>query len=421
MKNIQHKKQILAGVLALAMVVAFGQSILPASAQAQPGCDYNGDGRCDGADVVAYGQSLIILGNAMLGTAAAPTPTVLATVANATITPLPPTATPVVATVAPQTTPTALATATATAMPMAMGKCGESLTSWHPPVITAAFKNAHPEMPMLVVGCNTEHEHGAEPFSWVLAFEQSRGRVFSYMGPHNTSPIENVAGAKHVAMKGYGGTLVVPQGTVEFYAVLHGSGLPFERASILHSARFWFRFKGQVSHIQFQGNFGNPSDDERRFLRGRGQPDPDVRGLMLVADAQSAANGAGCEQWYAEPGAPPFGVDYGLTFCNLGTYYARGEESGDVYDKQRWTLAGGTNNQRRIELAWYGDRFNKRGIFWTTVLGEMVTGPTDARCSEVSCVEQVIQTNLPTMNFQTTGGKNAFQVVYPDNGVKMPN
>jgi hypothetical protein len=401
---------VILGVLAGAVVT------LPAAAQTvRPACDITGDGACDGNDVIALGQAIVATAQAATAIPATSTPN--ATVAPATLTPAPTnapaTTTPVVATVAPQPT--------ATMPPMAMGKCGESLTVWHPPVITAAYKTAHPEQPMLIANCATEHEHGAETPAWVVTFEQSRGRVFSYMGMHNTSPIENAANAKHVAMKGYAGVLVVPQGRVDFYAVLHGSGLPFERASILHSARFWFRFNGAVSHIQFQGNFGNPSDNERRFLRGRGQPDPDVRGLMLVADAQSAANGAGCEQWYMEPGSPPFGVDYGLTFCNLGTFYQRGEENGNVYDQNGWIKTGGTNNVRRIELAWYGDRFNKRGIFWTTVLGEMVTGPTDPRCSEVACVEQVIQTNLPIMNFQTTGGKNAFQVEYPDTGVKMPN
>lgn len=342
-----------------------------------------------------------------------------ATAAPATATSLPnATAT---RTATPIASATALPGPTATTMPAMTGKCGESNTTWHPPVITAAFKSQHPEMSGLIVGCATEHEHGAEPQPWVLAFEQSRGRVFSYVGMHNTSPIENMAGAKHVAMKGYSGVIQTNAGAVEFYAVVHGTGVPFERASIKHSARFWFRFAGQVSHIQFQADFGSPSDPERRFLRGRGQPDPDVRGLMLVADQVSANAGAGCEQWYGEPGSPPFAVDYGLTFCNLGTFYARGEEMGDVYDMQRWTLTGGTNNVRRIELAWYTNRSTQRGVFWTTVLGEPVTGPTDTRCSEVACVEQVIQVNLPTISFDTTNGGNAFQVEYPDDGVKMPN
>lgn len=222
-------------------------------------------------------------------------------------------------------------------------------------------------------------------------------------------------------MKGYSGVLVVPQGNVEFYAVLHGTEVPFERAATVHSARFWFRFKGAVSHIQFHGDFGNATDNERRFLRGRVPAETDVRGVMLVVDRVSVAAGTSFGQWYNEPGKVPFAVDYGISFGNIGTYYKRGEEMGNVYDMSRWDMAGGTNNVRRLELAWYPNRFAFRGIFWTTVLGDMVSGPTDPRCSEFACVEQVIQTNLPELSFASTGGKNAFQQAYPDTGVKMPN
>jgi hypothetical protein len=257
----------------------------------------------------------------------------------------------------------------------------------------------------------------------VNASELSRGHAFSFMGPHMTSPLENVANQKHVAMKGYYTVFTVPQGNVEVYAVLHGASVPFERASTKHSARFWFRFNNKVSHIQFQGDFGNAMDNQRRFLRGRGIADPDIRGLMLVADQQSINAGAGCEQWYMEPGNPPFAVDYGITFCDIVTRYQRGEESGNVYDQSRWQITGGSGFNRRLEVAYYAERFNKRGTFWTTNTGDMVSGPNDPRCSDagVTCLEQVIQSDLPSVNFNTTGGKNAFQKQYDDTGVVAPN
>lgn len=330
------------------------------------------------------------------GQAATPTPTRSAT----------PTATPT-------RTPTPTPTRSATPPPSsgAVGRCGEPMDRWHPPVVTGP--DGKP--------CYTGHEHGDEPPAWIAA----AGYTVSFSGPFNTSPAENVD--KHAAMKGFSTRL----NGVDIYFRVHAASNPLDRMSRYHSYQVWARDpSGNVSFWQGWYNSGDPrpasEGGSRVPRRVIALPEEAQRPIVAVCDATSIAQGIGCEQWYSAPGEPDWSWDFGWTICGTTTLYTPGENA-TAYDISTWIPTGETGNTRRLEAAWYAFRNPIRGAFVATQFGEIVSGHNDPRCSGTTtrygityqnvCLDQYIAPTMPTVAFPG----NADQKTYPDPGVTIPN
>jgi hypothetical protein len=287
---------------------------------------------------------------------------------------------------------------------MDMGVCGEDMNSWHPPVVTGP--DGKP--------CNTGHEHGDAPPAWIAA----AGYTASFHGHFNTSPLENTT--KHAAMKGFSTRF----GDVDVYFRIHAASNPLDRMARYHSYEVWARDpSGAVSHWQLWYNTGDPLVD--RYPRRTGS-EPSVRPLMLVVDATSQAQGINCEQWYSGPGEPQWGWDFGWTICGATVLFTPGE-SAIANDQSKWPVTGSLGGTRRLEAAWYSTRQHPTGTFWTTQFGDIVSGPTDAKCTASTvkfgvtyqnvCLDQYI---APTMK-QVAFPGNAVQKDFNTTGVKIPN
>jgi hypothetical protein len=326
---------------------------------------------------------------------------------GATATPIPPTA------VQPTAVPTS---AVPTATPPhdhtgAVGICGESMDMWHPPVVNGP--NGQP--------CATGHEHGDQPPSWIA----QAGKQVMFHGHFNTSPAENTA--KHAAMKGFTDRF----NDVDIYFRIHAASNPLDRMARYHSYEVWARDpSGNVSHWQLWYNSGDPrssAEGGSRVLR-RASPLPaeSQRPIILVLDEQSRREGIDCEQWYSAPGEPQWGWDFGWTICGATTLYSP-TENATAADLNTWITTGSAGLTRRLEAAWYGDRQHPTGTFYSTQFGEIVSGPSDARCSGTTtkfgtsyqnvCLEQYIAPTLPTVAFPN----NASQKDFDGSGVRLPN
>ena len=269
------------------------------------------------------------------------------------------------ATTAPTNPPVPTVAASPTVAPMPthdhgsdMGVCGEPTDAWHPPVVN---------------GCNTGHEHGDPPPSWIAA----AGYQVMFHGHFNTSPAENTA--KHAAMKGFSATF----NGVDIYFRIHAASNPLDRSARYHSYEAWARDpSGSVSHWQLWYNTGDPrpsSEGGARVLRRRVPlPEESQRPIMLVVDQQSLNEGINCEQWYAAPGEPAWGWDFGWTICGATTLY-QPNENATAADTSTWIAApdGALGLQRRLEAAWYGQRQHTTGAFVSTQFGEIVNGMSD--------------------------------------------
>jgi hypothetical protein len=280
----------------------------------------------------------------------------------------------------------------------AVGRCGESMMRWHPPVVN---------------GCETGHEHGDAPPQWIY----DAGYDPMFHGHFNTSPAENAA--KHAAMKGFATTLK----GVDVYFRLHAASNVLDRSARFHSYEIWARDpQGGVSHWQGWYNTGDPVTD--RIPRRRGV-EPSQRPIMLVVDQTAWDQGIRCEQWYFFSAG--WSWDIGWTICNSTTLFYPGENN--QQDPSNWRLApdGGTGTTRRLEAAWYASRPHPTGTFYATQFGEIVSGPNDPRCSATSvqygvtyqnvCLEQYIAPTMPQVSFPD----NAVQKQFDDTGVDVPN
>ncbi len=302
---------------------------------------------------------------------------------------------------APPPTPTPVPTPGANT-----GICGEPMDEWHPAVITRADGST----------CNAGHEHGDAPPAWIAA----AGYSAKFVGGFNTSPQENTA--KHAAMKGFSARF----GEVDIYFRLHAASNPLDRSARYHSYEVWTRdSSGGVSHWQLWYNTGDPVKD--RVPRRQGT-EPSTRPIMLVVDQTSFDQGIRCEQWYTGPGEPEWAWDFGWTICNSTTLFVPGENL-SASDQRTWKLSpdGSLGGTRRLEAAWYAFRQHPTGKFWATQFGEIVSGPSDARCTATTtkfavtypniCLEQYI---APTMK-QVAFPGNALQKSFDTRGVKIPN
>jgi hypothetical protein len=294
--------------------------------------------------------------------------------------------------------------------PDGVGLCGEAMEVWHAPVVN---------------GCDTGHEHGDAPPSWIA----DAGFPAAFHGHFNTSPVENTG--KHAAMKGF----LTRLDNVDIYFRIHAASNPLDRSARYHSYEVFGRDPGgAVSHWQGWYNTGDPEKD--RVARRRGV-EPEQRPIMLVVDETAWNQGIHCEQWYSAPGQPAWGWDFGWTICDTTTLYRPGENA-TASDQSSWVPAPGdpTGTTRRLEAAWYGpnskvipNRGNppKDQTFWATQFGEIVSGPDDARCSEsitkfgqtyaAVCLEQYIASTMPAVEFPENAQQKAFQAA----GVRLPN
>jgi hypothetical protein len=293
-------------------------------------------------------------------------------------------------------------------MPEDLGRCGESMTVWHPPAIN---------------GCATGHEHGDAPPRWIA----DAGYAAAFHGHFNTSPIENTV--KHAAMKGFLGTF----DGADVYFRIHAASNPLDRSARFHSYEVWARdSSGGVSHWQGWYNSGDPVTD--RVVRRKGS-ETGVRPVILVVDQTSLNQGIGCEQWYATTAS--WSWDFGWTICGATTLY-QPNENATADDMSTWILNpnGTRGTTRRLELAWYGpdsqyarNRGNppKGVVFYATQFGEKVSGPNDPRCSGTTaafgktyqnvCLDQYIAPTMKSVEFPG----NASTKEFPSTGVQIPN
>lgn len=293
----------------------------------------------------------------------------------------------------------------------AVGRCGEPMDRWHPPVVTGP--DGKP--------CYTGHEHGDPPPDWIAR----AGYTVRFEGPFNTSPQENAE--KHAGMKGFSTRL----NGVDVYFRVHASSNPMDRMSRYHSYQVWARDPaGNVSFWQGWFDAGDPrpayEGGARVPRRLNPLPAEEQRPLIAVCDATSVAQGITCEQWYSAPGKPDWSWDFGWTICGATTLYQPGENA-TAYDQSTWILTGDTGVARRLEAAWYSFRNPVRGAFVATQFGEIVTGHNDPRCSGFTtrygityrnvCLDQYIAPTMPTVAFPG----NSDQKQFPDDGVTIPN
>jgi hypothetical protein len=147
------------------------------------------------------------------------------------------------------------------------------------------------------------------------------------------------------------------------------------------------------------------------------------------------------ENWYARPGPGAWGFDVGF---NVQPQYFGGPAQGTLSspalaDIGTWIPTGLWNTTRRMELAWYRDRYlasmSSAGlqpfqVFYATQFGDLVSGPNDEVCGTnrtiggktytVLCLEQFVASSLTTIAFGVNGG-NAVDKSYPSVGLMLPN
>jgi hypothetical protein len=263
----------------------------------------------------------------------------------------------------------------------------------------------------------SDHEHGDAPPAWVLA----AGYSPSFTHAANT-PNENHLPYKHTGFKGYSARL----NGVDVYVIMHLDTNPSGHTSRFHSYQFWMRDpSGGVSHMHGWLDFGG--DDLTQTgpnLRRIRCDDTGVRPIIAVND-QSCGGPIQFESWYSRAaghrGQAGWMPDFG--FNTSANYYT----GGDPTDPATWVGTGGLNLVRRFEVAWYADRSNLRGTFWSDQFGRLMSGPNDSRCGTtytvgtrsytVLCLEQFIAPTAVTLSFPG----NALQKTYPGPEVRLPN
>ena len=123
-----------------------------------------------------------------------------------------------------------------------------------------------------------------------------------------------------------------------------------------------------------------------------------------MVDAASWREGSGdrCEWWY--PQAPTWSWTWSWRICDTETLWERGETIASAA-----RLTGGDGLERRLNASLLAED-PPRGRFWATPRGDLVGGPTDRRCAEVACLEQVIQPSMPRLR----GPGNTDERVFPE-------
>jgi hypothetical protein len=229
--------------------------------------------------------------------------------------------------------------------------------------------------------------------------------------------------AKHAAMKGF----LARFNDTDVYFRIHAASNVLDRAARFHSYEVWARDpSGGVSHWQGWYNSGVPVAD--RVPRTLG--DPGRRPVILAVDLASWDAEIRCEQWYASTAS--WSWDFGWTICGINALFYPGEnDQQDPAFGKAPPEGAGVGNVRRLEAAWYGSsmagRESPTGAFWATQFGEIVSGPTDPRCSQMSnqfgetyvniCLDQFIAPTIVPVTYPN----NAVQKVFDAEGVHAPN
>lgn len=271
--------------------------------------------------------------------------------------------------------------------------------------------------------CLYGHEHGDAPPEWIV----EAGYVAGF-DPHggfhgNTSHLEN--SDKHAAMKGFAADFMDYAGGVQsLYVRMHIADNVMDRVSRYHSYEVFMKDStGAVSHWQGWFNTGDPNTD--RFLYN-GRNDPGRRPIILTQDETTFPTVKN-SHWYSRASA---GWNWDVNWTvDSPTYWRLGE----VYDTnpENWLLTGRLGTVRRMEPAWYSfdskvsrNRGNppRDREFWSTPLGEFVSGPTDERCAPYACLSQFIAGTARSVEAGVPGGTPR-EREFPGRGmgVRQPN
>lgn len=282
------------------------------------------------------------------------------------------------------------------------GICGESNDTWHSPVVN---------------NCETGHEHGDSPPTWVV--DSKWKPMFTHAA---NTPNENIL--KHSSFKGF----TLNDDDVEVYFVMHLDSNPSGHSTRFHSYQAWAKdASGAVSYWDLWADFGEGDNtgSNLRPVDGCGAPQF-VRPIMAVNYPECEKK---FENWYNRAGAPGWAWDFGI---NILAQYYNGprlgtSSSSDLSAISTWLPTGDLNSARRIELSWYSFRDHPTGTFYSTQFGEIVTGPEDTRCGTtktlgtksytVLCLEQYIAPTMTSVSFPD----NSVQKNYDMTGVKLPN
>jgi hypothetical protein len=282
--------------------------------------------------------------------------------------------------------------------------------------------------------CFYGHEHGDAPPAWIeaagylVAFDHAGG----FHG--NTSAIENTT--KHAAMKGFLASFTdYAGGEQQVYFRVHIASNVLDRMARYHSYEVFMRdAAGAVSHWQGWFNSGDPVNDRVIY---NAVNDPGTRPIVLVQD-ETTFPIVKNEHWYMRSTAP-WNWDFAWT-VDATTYYFPTEA--EHTDMASWKPTGRLGTVRRFEPTWYGPDSKvaparsyfvpKGGTFYATQFGEVVSGPTAARCSGTTmmygvtyqnqCLPQYIATTARAVEHMIPGG-NPRERVFPGIGlgVRLPN
>lgn len=269
---------------------------------------------------------------------------------------------------------------------------------WHAP-------GAHGDRPF--------HEHGDAPPQWVI----DAGYDPSFDHVANT-PNENMAYFKHTGFKGWAGHF----GNEDWYGIFHLDFNPGGHVNRFHSYQLWIRDpSGGVSHFHGWLDFGQGNNTGPNLVLGC-SGDTSIRPIMAVPAHNCPV---GFESWYARSGQASWMPDMGF---NINPNYY-GDGTPDPANPATWVPIDGAvhNQERRIEFAWYADRTNRRGEFYATQFGDIVSGPNDAKCGAqrsygtrsytIVCLKEYIAPTIQSISFPN----NSVQRTFPANGVVLPN
>jgi hypothetical protein len=239
-------------------------------------------------------------------------------------------------------------------------------------------------------GCTYGHEHGDAPPSWA---------TLAFNGPFNTSAIENgpapsddmpTMTGKHNAMKGALG----PQtSNGQFYVRYHAASNVMDRMSRFHSFELWYKDSaGGVTHVSGWINSGVPTrfGDGTAGAGGRrnvSSNEIDIRPEVEVVTSMFGFNNLNpSEHWYFYPIGPTATGSWQPTISVLmdATTLDFANEAANP-SMITWQRTGALGTSREITVTWGprgGDNLPPFGVpFWSTQFGEVVSGPSDPRCT----------------------------------------
>jgi hypothetical protein len=279
-------------------------------------------------------------------------------------------------------------------------------------------------------GCLYGHEHGDAPPQWIADAGYEAG--FDHDGGFhgNTSHKENTE--KHAAMKGFLADYTdYSGGAQQAYVRVHIASNVLDRTAQYHSTEVFLRDStGAVSHWQLWLNTGSP--ETNRFLYD-GRNDPGHRPILLTQD-ETTFPVVKNEHWYTSPTA---GWGWNINWTIDVTTFWRHGETYDT-DVSHWLPTGRLGTVRRMEPAWYGPDSHVHkyrgnppvGVeFWSTAMGEIVSGPDAPQClptvaqpQPVPCLSQYIAPTAKSIEQAIPGGTPR-ERVFPGIGlgVRLPN